>query len=89
MRCNTSVRLGHSVDDAWRSEDATLLLNDMPWVDKAENISAMLYLLGYDGPRYPVPAIRYEADIYPANIRVWEWKRGEGWVHVRKFSRTR
>ena len=77
MRCETSVRLGHSVEDAWRSEDATLLLNDMPFVDKAENISAMLYLLGYDGPRYPVPATwfdntfaRWEEEI----IEYWQWE---------------
>lgn len=56
MRCPTSIRLSHSVDDAWRDEDATLLLNDIPAVDTAKSTSAMLYLLGYKRPRFPVPA---------------------------------
>lgn len=46
----------------------------------AKHLCACDYAIGYTPPRYPVPAIRYEVELFPDRVMLWR-KLKDNWSY--------
>jgi len=41
------------------------------WYSSSDNLDAWMYAKGMRKPHYPVPAIRYQCELFPDRVVVW------------------